>query len=261
MLLFMFLTSHGPIDTGDVDMWNFIEMDIIHELGLVVMAFIGFSLVVNLFLMYRNLSRGVKPSSSEKPSLSTQAVIWLKTLFTVVLPEVLVQKRYTKCDDNSVDAEKPLYKYWAHMALFWGFLGLAGATVLDYGINDFGLTIPRTVPRVLGIVAGIVMMAGAGYFMYKRMKKDEVFSTYSHFSDWAFLVLLFFGGLTGFMVTGFMYANMPWPTYISLVVHLMVAFDLLLMLPFTKFAHALYRPFAMWIVESRDQVEAATRKD
>jgi hypothetical protein len=61
------------------------------------------------------------------------------------------------------------------------------------------------------------------------------------------------------MVTGFMYAELPWPTYISLVVHLMVAFDLIVMLPFTKFAHALYRPFAIWIVNSRDKVEAASR--
>ena len=257
LLLYIFVSSHGPIDTEEVDMWSFIEMDLIHELGLIVMGFIGLSLVANLFLMYRNLSRGRKAPSA-KPKLTTQVGIWMKTLFTSVLPEVLIQKNYTKCDDNTVEAEKkPLYKYWAHMALFWGFVGLAGATIMDYGINDFGLDLPRIVPRTLGIGAGIVMMAGAGYFMYKRLKKDEVFSTYSHFSDWILLILLFFGGLTGFMVTGFMYANMPWPTYISLVAHLMVAFDLILVLPFTKFAHAIYRPFALWIVNSRDQVAAA----
>jgi len=259
-ILYMFLVSHGPIDTGQVDMWNFIEMDLIHELGMVVMAFIGFSLVVNLFLMYRNLSRGTRSTPSTKPKLTIQAGIWLKTLFTSVLPEVLIQKSFTKCDDNTTDAkEKTLYKYWAHMALFWGFIGLMGATIMDYWINDFGIDIPRIIPRALGIVAGIVLMVGAGYFMYKRLKKDEVFSKYSHFSDWVLLILLFFGGLTGFMVTGFMYANLPWPTYISLVIHLMVAFDLLVMLPFTKFAHALYRPFALWIVYSRDKVEAAAK--
>jgi nitrate reductase gamma subunit len=257
ILLGIFATSHGPIITDHVDMWSFIPMDMIHELGLIVMGFLGFSVLANLFLMYRNLSNVRSGAPSTNPSSARRAGIWVKTLVTTGVNEVLAQKRFTKCDDNTIGV-KSMNKYWAHMALFWGFLGLAGATMLDYGINEYGLNVSRDVSRVLGIVAGIAMMYGAGYFIYKRLKKDEVFSKFSHFSDWIFLILLFFGGLTGFLVTAFLYAGWAEATYAALVIHLMVSFDLLITLPFTKFAHAVYRPFALWIVTAGDRMSSQT---
>lgn len=39
----------------------------------------------------------------------------------------------------------------------------------------------------------------------------------------------------------------------------MFSFDLLVTLPFTRFAHATYRPFAIWLVTARDKVSAETR--
>lgn len=261
ILLGIFATSHGPIITDEVDMWSFIPMDLIHELGLIIMGFLGFSLLANLFMMYRNLSRGRGVAPSTNPPFVRRAGIWVKTLITTVILEVLAQKRFTKCDDNTIEVKsKSMNKYWAHMALFWGFLGLAGATMLDYGINEYGLNVSRDVSRVLGIVAGIVMMYGATYFMYKRLKKDEVFTTFSHFSDWIFLILLFFGGLTGFLVTAFLYAGWAEATYVALVIHLMFSFDLLITLPFTKFAHAVYRPFALWIVTARDRISSESSR-
>jgi len=255
ILLGTFVTSHGPIITDRVDVWTFIPMDLIDKLGLIVMAFIGFSLVANLFMMYRNLSRGRSGAPSTNPPFMRRVGIWLKTLISTVVLEVLIQKRYTKCDDNSTEVKKKsTNKYWAHMALFWGFLGLAGATMTDYGIDSYGLNVPRDLTRVLGIVAGIAMMYGASYFIYKRLKKDEVFSTFTQFSDWVFLILLFFAGLTGFLLIAFEYAGWAWATYVTLVIHLMLSFDLLITLPFTKFAHALYRPFALWIVAARDRI-------
>lgn len=261
ILLGIFATSHGPIITNHVDMWSFIPMNMIHELGLIVMAFLGLSLIANLFMMYRNLSRGRTGTSSANRPFTKRAGTWLKTLISTVIFEVLVQKRFTKCDDNSVEVKKKsINKYWAHMALFWGFLGLAGATMIDFGINEYGLAVPRDVPRVLGIVAGIAMMCGAAYFIYKRLKKDEVFSKFSHFSDWVFLLLLFFAGLTGFLVTTFLYAGLAIATYVTLVIHLMFSFDLLITLPFTKFAHAAYRPFALWIVTARDRISSQSSR-
>lgn len=260
LLLGIFAASHGPIITSRVDMWSFLPMELIHQTGLAVMAFIGFSVLANLIMMYRNLEGDRRTSHSTNLPLTKRAGIWLKALISTVILEVLAQRRYTKCDDNSVTAKKSSFnKYLAHMALFWGFLGLSGATVTDYGINEYGLAIPRAVPRILGIVAGLVMMYGATYFMYKRLRKDEVFSTFSHFSDWILLILLFFGGLTGFLIDVFFYAGLALATYATLLVHIVLAFDLLITLPFTKFAHAVYRPFALWIVGARDRIRIASQ--
>ena len=257
IMLGLFALQHGEIVTDRVDMWAFISMDLIHELGLVVMAFLGLSVVANLLIMYRSLSRDSGAANPRTVPFSKRLGIWIKTIFTTVAPEIIAQRRFVKCDENSAEKDKTATnKYLAHMALFWGFVGLAVATVLDYAINEYGLEVTKDVPRAIGIVSGVVLMYGASYFIYKRLKKGEVFSTYTHFTDWAFLILLWLGGLTGFIVDVFMYAGMPLATYASMVVHFLVAFDLLITLPFTKFAHAMYRPFALWIVSARNQISS-----
>ena len=257
IMLGLFAIEHGEIVTDEVDMWTFIPMDLIHELGLAVMAFLGFSVVANMWIMYRHLSRGTKTAGSRTVPLSKRLGIWIKTIFTAVVPEIIAQRRFVKCDENSTEENKTATnKYLAHMTLFWGFLGLAVATVLDYGINEYGLDLTKDVPRAIGIISGIVLMYGASYFIYKRLKKGEVFSTFTHFTDWAFLILLWFGGLTGFIIDVFMYAGLALATYVSMVVHFLVAFDLLITLPFTKFSHAMYRPFALWMVAARDQISS-----
>ena len=45
----------------------------------------------------------------------------------------------------------------------------------------------------------------------------------------------------------FKYINMPMAAYVSFAVHLVVVFDLLVSFPFTKFAHMVYRPLALWL--------------
>lgn len=77
----------------------------------------------------------------------------------------------------------------------------------DCGMNEFGFEISRHISRVVGIVYGIDVLYGVSYFMYRRLKMDEGFSKFSHFSDRVLLLLLFFGGLTGFLVTTFLCAG------------------------------------------------------
>ncbi|MDG7041743.1 MAG: heterodisulfide reductase, partial [Nitrososphaerota archaeon] len=51
------------------------------------------------------------------------------------------------------------------------------------------------------------------------------------------------------------YVNSPLLTYALLTVHLIVVFDLFVVAPFTKFAHALYRPLAIWVSRARQYIE------
>ncbi len=257
VLLGTFLAYHGPIVTSSVDMWTFLPIDLIDKGGLVLGAFVGLSLLANLALMYRGLSRvssGTSAGAPKKP-LGKRVGIWIRTLVSTVILEALLQGRYLKCARSpTTDGSNRTYRYWAHMALFWGFVGLALATMTDYGIDSYGIGIPRTAVRIWGSAAGVALMLGAGYFIYKRLKKDEVYSKYNHFSDWVLLVLLFLAGLTGFLIDVFYYAGLAEATYSVLIIHIVLAFDLLVTLPFTKFAHALYRPFALWLIKARGQI-------
>ncbi len=66
-------------------------------------------------------------------------------------------------------------------------------------------------------------------------------------SDWLFLVLLWVTGFTGFVIEAALYLE-PVPAwgYWVFLLHVAVAMELVLFLPFTKFAHAMYRPVALF---------------
>jgi hypothetical protein len=49
------------------------------------------------------------------------------------------------------------------------------------------------------------------------------------------------------VMIAFRLANMPAAAYISFAFHLVVVFNFLISLPFTKFAHVIYRPLALWL--------------
>ena len=168
--------------------------------------------------------------------------VWLSTLIASLTRESLAQVGYLKCTNRN--------RYFAHMALFWGFVGMAVSTAIDFllGIGNIPLY-PVPPQRLLGIVSGIVFSCGAAYYVYKRVRKDEQHVKFSHFSDWMFLLLLLLSGITGLLLTTTLYTNSNLVSYNLFTFHLVVVFDLIVLAPFTKFAHAIYRPLAIWMNE------------
>jgi nitrate reductase gamma subunit len=79
------------------------------------------------------------------------------------------------------------------------------------------------------------------------MQPDK-YSSHSLLSDWLFLWLLFITGLTGFIVELSIYLPMgtTWG-YIIFLIHVVLGMEIVFLLPFTKFAHAMYRPLALLI--------------
>ena len=141
------------------------------------------------------------------------------------------------------------------MAIMFGFSGLLFATAYKYMVKDlierYGAAIvPWYYPaRLIGMLAGLVFVYGTGVTLYFRLTKRSEYYSNTTFADWVFLIFMFGTGVTGFPVTilAFMpVATLPaWAPWV-LVIHVIFAFELLLMIPFTKFAHMLYRPFALW---------------
>ena len=219
----------------------------LHITGLLLGVFVGLSALANLLIMYAHLRKNESFSISTKNiPVGTKIWLWIKNLIVVIIREVAVQKRYLKCENRN--------RYYAHMSLLWGFTGLFAATLIGFGIDFYNLAISRLVPFTVGTVFGIVLMYGSGYFLYKRFAKNEEFAEYSHSTDWIFTGLLFFIGLTGFLVAIFRFSLAPMAWYITFAVHLTLVFDLLVTAPFTKFMHSLYRPLAIWISDTRDQL-------
>ncbi|MCP2619735.1 4Fe-4S dicluster domain-containing protein [Candidatus Aminicenantes bacterium AC-334-K16] len=212
---------------------SFIGLDFLHYAGLVMGIFVAFFALTHIFIMVKSLAKN--PASPPRTPRKL-----LTSLIKVMINEVLLQKRFRDCEESE--------RYLPHLALFWGFAGLFLATILVFGVDFFGFPeFFRPVAKATGIVFGLILIYGAGYFILLRLKRPNSYSQYSHPTDWLFLLWMFLAGLTGFILDIFKWLNLPWPTYIAFAVHLVIVFNLLITAPFTKFAHALYRPLALWL--------------
>ncbi len=112
--------------------------------------------------------------------------------------------------------------------------------------------------RLLGYFATIGLTVGIVYFFIQRFNKKQEKSKFSHITDWTFLVLLFLTTITGILVHFFRVYGMPYATYYTYVIHIMVLFPMLMIeVPFSKWSHLAYRPFAIYF---NSVVKAAQKK-
>jgi hypothetical protein len=182
--------------------------------------------------------------------------------------ESLGQKRYRE-DCESEEAALPWYRrtWFTHAAAMFGFLGLLLATTLDFGLEIVGLretgeAVPLWYPvRLLGTVAGLLMMYGVTMLMIRRYRREARTVRRSFTSDWMFLWLLWLAGLTGFVIELALYLpQVPMWGYVLFLVHVGIAMELVLLVPFTKFAHVVYRPVSLFLASlaERRKAQAAT---
>ena len=243
-------TSHGIMPADTLRLFDFIPAAVIHNMGvaaLVIIALTGLAGAVNMFVHVRR----------ENALLTTPGVWlnWLGALWETLAVEVLAQRRYQR-DCKSATDPRPwfLQKWFVHASTMWGFLGLFAATVLDYGLELLGLRptgtwVPLWYPvRLLGTVAGLFLVFGTSLAIFNRLRKADETTFHSSVSDWAFLVLLWLAGVSGFLLEIAVYLPHPavW-AYWTLLGHIAVAGELLLLAPFTKFAHAMYRTIALYL--------------
>ena len=241
------LLLRGPAVLSPVNLHEFFSFEIIHNAGLLLGVFVALGALTNLTIMAKQIGAGRRAEISPRKKLG----LWFSTLVATVVSESLAQIGYLKCTNRN--------RYFAHMALFWGFLGMSVATMIDFllGIGNVPL-IPIPPQRVLGVASGIAFCCGAMYYLYKRVRRDEQHTRFSHFTDWAFVLLLFLSGISGLLLTTTLYANSNLVAYSLYAFHLVVVFDLIVLAPFTKFAHAIYRPLAIWINEATTSLGRVT---
>ncbi|NMM35477.1 MAG: 4Fe-4S dicluster domain-containing protein [Phycicoccus sp.] len=251
--VFMY-ASHGPQDGASLALFEFIPEGLIHWTGVAVMVALALAGVFGITSMARRVAR------SEGVSLATlfggraQLSKAGKALWSALGIESLGQRRYREdCkDDNPVE---PLYRrrWLIHALTIWGFLGLFSATILDWGlaligVKETGTPIPLWYPsRLIGTIAGIALVYGVSMFMINRLRQVNRAAQFTTASDWLLLVLLWITGATGFFIEVALYLpNAPAWGYWVFLFHVAVAMELMLLLPFTKFAHAMYRPVALF---------------
>jgi ferredoxin len=247
-------TAHGPQGGASLDLFAFIPEDVIHTLGIAVMAVVGLTGLLAVVTMTRALARsaGIRPAAlvGSRAALRRSIV----ALWTALAVESLGQRRYREdCETE----DRPWYRrrWFIHAATMWGFLGLLAATILDYGlalldVKPTGTPVPIWEPiRLLGTVAGALLLYGTTYLIVRRARAEERSLRHSTIADWMLLTLLWLAGATGFALEAALYLpGAPAWGYWVFLLHVAVAMELVLLAPVTKFAHVAFRPIALYFL-------------
>ena len=263
--LFMF-AGRGDQSTETLEIFGFIPEALIHDLGIVVMILVFAAGLAGLAMMSRAVSRAEGVSLRSMVAGRSALMRTARALWTALAIESLGQRRYRRdCDDDTAAATgavadtdesgQPWYlrRWFLHAATMWGFLGLLAATILDYGlalagIKETGTPVPIWYPvRLLGTVAGLMLVYGSTMLIVRRFRAAEPSVQHSSAGDWTLLALVWLTGVTGFALELALYLpGAPVWGYWVFLFHVAVAMELVILAPFMKLAHAVYRPLALF---------------
>lgn len=154
---------------------------------------------------------------------------------------MFTQKRALGCDDNQV-------RWFEHFILVLGYLSLLFTTVfLNWFSSEY------IVITIFGYVVSAIIFVVTFDFVLSRIKKNKEINKHSQPSDWLFVIWLFLMGLTSFLVRLFIDLDILATNKWLYLVHLTVLAQwALIIVPFGKWTHFLYRSFAMYFAKLKE---------
>jgi hypothetical protein len=228
---------------GNINIYDgegaFLPSPFIHTFDLTLGSILGIILLINAFRMWRI-------------TLYNERVVhipwWLYIKRIYQIPwHFFTQKRYAECESKR---PKRVFMPWiVHLALMLGYvimlvLVMAFIEQLQRGPDIFWPV------HIFGYAATIGLVIGTIYFIRSRIiKSNQVQYKKSHSTDWVFVILLFIIVVTGIIQHLFHRGGMLEAANITYVIHLMAVVPWLLRMPFTKWAHLVYRPLAMYFAD------------
>jgi quinone-modifying oxidoreductase subunit QmoC len=100
---------------------------------------------------------------------------------------------------------------------------------------------------ILGYIESAVIFVITAIFILGRMTKNKEVSKHAHPSDWFFVIWLFLMGLTAFIVRLFVDLEILKTNIWIYLVHMIILVQwALIIVPFGKWTHFLFRSFAMY---------------
>jgi quinone-modifying oxidoreductase subunit QmoC len=164
----------------------------------------------------------------------------LVAVAVATLREIFTHAKFRQCESSS-------RRFWAHICIFYGFVGMFLATSLAFLLFIVGAESPFSIlhpVKILGNGGGAVFLVGwaVAYLDRLSQRKDAPLSAYA---DWLFVGVIGATVITGFLSQGLRIANTAALAYPMYYLHLVLVFFLLVYLPYSKFAHLLYRTVAV----------------
>jgi quinone-modifying oxidoreductase subunit QmoC len=155
--------------------------------------------------------------------------------------DILLHRQFGKCEKNRG-------LQLSHLLTFFGFMALFVTTnmvMLYHYVFEKETPLDLLDPvKILGNAGAIAAFIGVLWIIYRRIAIQKEAGKPTYF-DWTFLIVLFLTIVTGIGAESARLAGLALVAYSVYFTHLVLVFFLFAYMPFSKFAHIIYRTTAM----------------
>ncbi len=200
--------------------------------------------------MWRRMSKRADIQSTYRPSFS----IFLKEFLWPSLVEAMKHNRFRECTANTERVK-------GHLPLVLGFIGAFILTcwsafrqdLMGFFWPSFHGPLPMTDPfKTLANISAIALLYGVWVLAKDRIKLEKRGKASRTFYDWFLIWEIAAVSITGLFAELLRWAGMPHTGYFIYYLHLVSVLMLFLYMPYTKFAHIVYRTTAMCFEKFRE---------
>jgi len=179
---------------------------------------------------------------------------FVKEFFWPSVVEIVRHDRFEKCETNKD-------RIRGHKPLMWAFIALLFVTSYSFFVQDIlgqvfeGMHGPMSMWNPVKIVANIgalALITGAAILWGNRSQMEAQGRASNTFYDWFLIWMIMAVGVTGLGAELLRLINIPSLGYLTYYLHLVSVMMLFLYMPYTKFAHLVYRTFAMTFERYRE---------
>ncbi|MBM9605451.1 quinone-interacting membrane-bound oxidoreductase complex subunit QmoC [Desulfopila inferna] len=216
--------------------------------------------IFSAYMGIRNLWKGMASKHDLNPDYKPSTVQFVQQFLWPSIKEILNHNRFDECTVNT-DRKK------GHKPLVFAFIGLFVVTLWSLFANDIlGLFWPQfhgpmtfwNPVKLLGNVSAIALIYGMYILWTSRSEKEKNAGIQGNFYDWFLIWEIMAVGVTGLLAEVFRWAGLATFGHIIYFLHLVTVMMLFLYMPYTKFAHIVYRTFAMAFEKYRESAFAKT---
>jgi quinone-modifying oxidoreductase, subunit QmoC len=232
LLIFLGMIGHLNIPSGDVHFAAFLPHAWLNTFFTGLLIVMGYFLVKSVLAFWKDINEKQDVNSKLKDNFVPAGIETVK--------EILTHVKFNKCEANK-------FRQLGHLGIFYGFMALLFVTgivvilaILEmYPLNFFNPL------KILGNMSAIALLAGL-YIVWNNRTELQVDNLKSTYFDWYFFWILGAVAVTGILTELLRFANIAILAYPIYFVHLVVVFNLLIFMPYSKFAHVIYRSVAIF---------------
>lgn len=222
--------------------WRYLDRNVmfIDMFMLAALAIAVWSFYKGTVTLWRGMAQSLpRETVAYRPTLGQ----FLKEFLWPSIVEIVQHKRFDECKENND-------RIRGHKPLMLAFIGLFMVTCYSVIKNDvFGIVFPSLHGPIsmlnpvkwLANIAAVAMIYGIVVLWQNRKKMEDAGKARYTFYDWFYIWIVAAVGVTGLGAELLRLVHLPLPGYFFYFWHLVSVAMMFLYLPYSKFAHLVYR--------------------